>query len=439
MSSKHEHTGTPGDALLTALYLEAEETRLPNEPAYDVDEGLQRFSSWLDGRATPKRQLRSPEAHLPALNARRWRPIRSLIRAPLSAAESRNPIRGQDADDHVPGTAQHALEPLANQDYILGARTRFFSYDKDHLSAHSGSGKRIVANTAIGQDRQRSQIAQIADEIDCGSRRHQRLPNILRRVPVVAFVVADALLLLYFFPGVTNVDRSNPVSAALAFAALLAAVVIGIGFAFFRFTSRWLQQSKADTGADTYPLGRQRQRLSRAAVLDQPIRARPHPGPQRGGRTPRIVVPAAAAAAVIAVITVTTVALPRVVGSAARPAAPRSSSPSPSPSSTVTLPAAVDGTWSGSVHQGSNNVDTVVKLDGGSPNGTVTFSGTLFTCAGSLKLKSAAHQTFTMSQRIVAGTCLNGVVTLRQQPGGALKFHFKGVSSLAATGTLTRQ
>jgi serine/threonine protein kinase len=125
--------------------------------------------------------------------------------------------------------------------------------------------------------------------------------------------------------------------------------------------------------------------------------------------------------------------------SAARPAASHTASASPSPSPTVTLPAAVGGVWSGAVQQGSGNIDTAVKLDGSSPNGTITYSGTSFTCSGSLRLKSAAHQTFTMSQEIVAGVCLNGVVTLRQEPDGALKFNFKGASSLAATGTLTRQ
>ena len=126
--------------------------------------------------------------------------------------------------------------------------------------------------------------------------------------------------------------------------------------------------------------------------------------------------------------------------SANRPAA-SSTAPasSPSPSATATLPAAVNGTWSGSVQQGSGNIDTAVKLDGSSPDGTITYSGTSFTCSGSLKLKSAAHQTFTMSQQIVAGDCLNGVVTLRQRPNGSLKFNFKGASSLAVTGTLTRQ
>jgi len=40
----------PDDAIFTALYFGAEQTRLPHEPTYDVERGLQRFSAWLDDR-----------------------------------------------------------------------------------------------------------------------------------------------------------------------------------------------------------------------------------------------------------------------------------------------------------------------------------------------------------------------------------------------------
>jgi hypothetical protein len=105
----------------------------------------------------------------------------------------------------------------------------------------------------------------------------------------------------------------------------------------------------------------------------------------------------------------------------------------------VIVPAAVSGTWSGSVQQGSGNINTAVKLTGNSAAGTITYSGTSFTCSGNLALESSADHVLTMNQEIVAGVCLDGVVTLTQEPDGTLKFHFKGASSLAATGTLTRQ
>lgn len=47
-------TGAPGDMFLTALYLEAEQTHLPHEAPYDVDRGLQRFSTWLDDESEPR-------------------------------------------------------------------------------------------------------------------------------------------------------------------------------------------------------------------------------------------------------------------------------------------------------------------------------------------------------------------------------------------------
>jgi hypothetical protein len=45
--------GARGDAFITALYLEAEKTRLLHEPSFDTDRGLQRFNAWLDGQIEP--------------------------------------------------------------------------------------------------------------------------------------------------------------------------------------------------------------------------------------------------------------------------------------------------------------------------------------------------------------------------------------------------
>ena len=48
-----EVTGEASDVFLTALYLEAERTCLPNESPYDVDRGLQRFRAWLEDEVEP--------------------------------------------------------------------------------------------------------------------------------------------------------------------------------------------------------------------------------------------------------------------------------------------------------------------------------------------------------------------------------------------------
>ncbi len=63
----------------------------------------------------------------------------------------------------------------------------------------------------------------------------------------------------------TNVDWSSPFSAALVFAILLAAMVTGISFAFFRFAGDRLQQYKNDAG--TVPLRGLDEATTVAAVL----------------------------------------------------------------------------------------------------------------------------------------------------------------------------
>ena len=117
-------------------------------------------------------------------------------------------------------------------------------YRDGDIVRHPDGGVRTVAQTASDQDKQR---AQIEADLARGSFRHRRLPAALRRVPLLVFG-ADALLLLYFFSGVTNVNWASPFSAALVFAVLLAAMVTGISFAFFRFTGDRLQQYKDDAG-----------------------------------------------------------------------------------------------------------------------------------------------------------------------------------------------
>jgi eukaryotic-like serine/threonine-protein kinase len=118
------------------------------------------------------------------------------------------------------------------------------------------------------------------------------------------------------------------------------------------------------------------------------------------------------------------------------------SSPSPKPSTTtphppVTLPAAVGGNWAGSVSQGSGNITTTVSLTASTPNGKITYSGSSFTCSGTLKLRSVSGPVLVLRQEIDAGPCLGGLVTLTQD-GAELKFSFRGASSTATTGVLNR-
>jgi hypothetical protein len=171
-------------------------------------------------------------------------------RTPDTTSYTENVILGigKTAGDRVLARFHRILTRLAQRsDRLRGAqqgmRIRARYRDTD-MVRHPDGGVRTVAQTASDQDQQRAQIE--ADRAR-GSFRHRRLPATLRRVPALVFG-ADGLLLLYFFSGVTNVDWASPFSAALVFALLLASMVTGISFAFFRFTGDRLQQYKDDAG-----------------------------------------------------------------------------------------------------------------------------------------------------------------------------------------------
>jgi hypothetical protein len=194
-------------------------------------------------------------------------------REPGTTSYTEHVIRalGTAAANRVLAKTQRILDRLARKTdglRALQATLRTLAgYCGGNFVAHPDGGVRTVAETAEDQDQQRTVIAA---DIQNGSRRHRRPPKALRRVPVLVFV-ADALLLLYFFSGVTNVDWSSPLSAALVFAILLAVMVTGISFAFFRFAGDRLQQYKNDAG--TVPLRGLDEFTAVAAVLALPAMA----------------------------------------------------------------------------------------------------------------------------------------------------------------------
>ena len=174
---------------------------------------------------------------------------------PGTTSYAENVIRalGKAAGDRVLGKTQRILDRLAKR----GRPPARPEQATLRIRAGTGTGTSSRTPTAAcgpspRQPATRTRSAPGSPPTSSrGSRRHRRLPEALRRVPVLVFV-ADALLLLYFFSGVTNVDWASPLSAALVFAVLLAAMVTGISFAFFRFTGDRLQQYKNDAG--TIPL-----------------------------------------------------------------------------------------------------------------------------------------------------------------------------------------
>jgi hypothetical protein len=167
----------------------------------------------------------------------------------FSYAETVISSLGKAAGDRVLLGTQRRLDPLVKKSDKLRARQESLriraGYREEELIPHPDGGVRTVSAIADDQDRLREQIAA---DIDSGSCKHRRLPAGLRRVPLLV-LGADALLLLYFFGGITNVDWARPFSAAGLFAVLLAGMVTGISFAFFRFTGDRLQQYKDDSGS----------------------------------------------------------------------------------------------------------------------------------------------------------------------------------------------
>jgi hypothetical protein len=92
-----------------------------------------------------------------------------------------------------------------------------------------------------------AQRAQIDRDAADASVKHRRLPSWLRRIP--AYVLGfDLGLLLYFFAGITDVNWASPISMALAFAIMLAAMVTLLSFGFLAFTGHRLRGYKNHDG-----------------------------------------------------------------------------------------------------------------------------------------------------------------------------------------------
>ena len=110
---------------------------------------------------------------------------------------------------------------------------------------HPDGGDSTVEEIQRQEKAQRDDIDQETAE---GSRKHHRFGRWIRSVPkyVLAF---DFGLLLYFFAGITNVNWSSPVSLALAFAVVLAAMVTVLSYGFLTFTGHRLRSHKNDAGA----------------------------------------------------------------------------------------------------------------------------------------------------------------------------------------------
>ena len=121
-----------------------------------------------------------------------------------------------------------------------------------------------------------------------------------------------------------------------------------------------------------------------------------------------------------------------------------STSPPPTagatPSQGPATPGAFDGSWSGVVTQPPTDTYHVrVTLTAGTTAGTISYSGTGFSCSGSLHLTNASPSKLLMSQSITNGQskCENGQVTIRLRGTHRIWFSFHS-SGPIASGSLAR-
>jgi hypothetical protein len=96
-------------------------------------------------------------------------------------------------------------------------------------------------------DHERAQRNLIAEQMAKGSAKHRRAPRWIHWIPRLVLCF-DFALLLYFFAGITNVDWSSPLSMAMAFATVLAAMVTVLSYGYLAFTGHRLRGHKDHTG-----------------------------------------------------------------------------------------------------------------------------------------------------------------------------------------------
>jgi eukaryotic-like serine/threonine-protein kinase len=113
---------------------------------------------------------------------------------------------------------------------------------------------------------------------------------------------------------------------------------------------------------------------------------------------------------------------------------------SASPSVTLTIPAALAGTWTGTVRQTSPTLSVTVQIQlaAGASTGTVDYQQ--LGCSGRLLLVSAKGGTYTLEQGITKGQqrCDNGVVMLTPQAKSGLLFKFRRSDAPSPSGVLAK-
>jgi hypothetical protein len=150
---------------------------------------------------------------------------------PVAPVHPPNPGLAEVSRRERAGRKMHMLTVAA--DFLMKTRVR-----------HPDGGESSVAEVLEHEQAQRNLIQQQAAE---GSAKHRRAPRWIHWIPRLVLCF-DFALLLYFFAGITNVDWSSPLSMAMAFATVLAAMVTVLSYGYLAFTGHRLRGHKDHTG-----------------------------------------------------------------------------------------------------------------------------------------------------------------------------------------------
>jgi hypothetical protein len=182
-------------------------------------------------------------------------------------------------------------------------------------------------------------------------------------------------------------------------------------------------------------------RRSRAAGR-APAPVPPVPGdeePARRGRSRAVLWAAACVACLVAIAAAVFFITGRQPGASGQAPQPDTRATGPLAAVGPPIPAQVNGTWSGTIHQTnpSLSVAVVLSLPGGSTHGTLAYPQ--IGCTGRLGLASDKNSLLTFRLAITSGrsNCVGGVVRLAPH-GNMLRFTFMRPGGTNPSGTLTR-
>lgn len=172
--------------------------------------------------------------------------IRSPSSVPAEPIAPDSPPRGAaptvTPHPNAPDLADHTLRQRSerrSRDMLIEVSSQL-----KHRVRHPDGGDCPVEEIVAHEIAQRRDIDR---ETAAGSLKHRPLPRWMHSIP--KFVLGfDFGLLLYFFAGITDVDWSDPLSLALAFAIALAAMVTLLSYGFLSFTGYRLRSHKNHAG-----------------------------------------------------------------------------------------------------------------------------------------------------------------------------------------------